>query len=730
MANKAKTAVTQVEDYDDNSSSSVTMDSLVKKESLHNESFKSLLDKWKVQDASVDHESYANLNHIVGVASRNKRITVKAKARAKQAAGKMPIPRTSEQMVTPAQQKRMSVLAKRQIRRQSLNMNVYQHPMQWEADFAPPKFPHSSNEKKLIRKALKKNFVFSDLMDRDLKPLVAAFEGILFERGQLIIQQGDPGDFFYILASGKVSFFVNNIKVGKTENVGASFGESSLLYTRPRAASVVASKETQLFRVDQTTFRFVLKSQTLESGKERTELLQTVSFLKDLTQTDLKKLSAAMTPLVFEKDQALVTKGEMGDAFYLIQEGQVLIKDVSVGTTSYKDQTLGPGEYFGEQALATLEPQTADVVGLTGGIAFSIDRITFEKVLGNMSRIILRAQDTRKLLGIKVIADANLDAQQMSNLAQLISEKKFSSGRIIMVKGQKTKAALCLVREGRVHIKSDTVDHVVERGGYFGHEMLIAGNAERVNAPYTVRAALDCVCGVLTLVECQSVFEVEDDAGAVGGGVGGGGSSNELIEKDEAQHDDAPTELHAPRTTAELEDLERHTILGEGNFGQVWLVSERLPDSSRHPYALKIQAKSFLAEEGQIASVIEEKRIMMKMHHPFIIKLFQTYQDEHFVYMLLELVQGGELFSVMHPGAEFRCLPEAQVKFYAMAIADALAYMHRGKYVFRDLKPENVMIDQFGYPVVIDFGFAKYVPEKTYTLCGSKLLLCRAVLCR
>jgi protein kinase A len=97
--------------------------------------------------------------------------------------------------------------------------------------------------------------------------------------------------------------------------------------------------------------------------------------------------------------------------------------------------------------------------------------------------------------------------------------------------------------------------------------------------------------------------------------------------------------------------------------------------------------------------------------------------------MLLELVQGGELFSVMHPGAEFCCLPEAQVKFYAMAIADALAYMHRGKYVFRDLKPENVMIDRFGYPVVIDFGFAKYVPEKTYTLCGSKLFLCRAVLC-
>jgi cAMP-dependent protein kinase regulator len=128
------------------------------------------------------------------------------------------------------------------------------------------------------------------------------------------------------------------------------------LYTSS-AASVVAAKETKLFRVDQTTFRFVLKSQTLESVKERTELLQTVSFLKDLTQTDLKKLAAAMTPVVFEKNQAFVTKGEMGDAFYLIQEGHVLIKDVSVGTTSFEDQTLG-GQYFGEQRCHS-EPQTA-----------------------------------------------------------------------------------------------------------------------------------------------------------------------------------------------------------------------------------------------------------------------------------------------------------------------------------------------------------------------------------
>jgi hypothetical protein len=93
-----------------------------------------------------------------------------------------------------------------------------------------------------------------------------------------------------------------------------------------------------------------------------------------------------------------------------------------------------------------------------------------------MSQIILRAQDTRKLLGIKVIADANLDAQQMSNLAQLISDQSLSLVALSWSKGQKTKQLCLVLREGRVHIKSDTADHFVERGGYFGHEMLgVAG---------------------------------------------------------------------------------------------------------------------------------------------------------------------------------------------------------------------------------------------------------------
>ena len=115
-----------------------------------------------------------------------------------------------------------------------------------------------------------------------------------------------------------------------------------------------------------------------------------------------------------------------------------------------------------------------------------------------------------------------------------------------------------------------------------------------------------------------------------------------------------------------------------------------------------------------------ELDVMRKIDHPFIIKLVNTTQDEKSVFMLLNLVQGGELFNVMH-NDDRDLLPENEVQFYAACILEGLAYMHRRRIIYRDLKPENVLIDDLGYTVIVDLGFAKVVSDKTYTLCGTPL---------
>jgi len=684
-----------------------------------NPAFKSLLAKWKVQDKAVD--ALADSTHIVSIANRHK-----AGPKSRQPSAKVVMRRLSmiqqQEEQAQAQAAGVDTEVKEEFKRRKSckdkraeSIVVYQKPiaMDLQKDYTPPKFSHSSEEKKLIKKTLKRNFIFADLTDRELRPLVAAFEAVKYNKGEVIIQQGDPGDYFFILKSGKVTFSVNGVKVGRTTHAGASFGELGLLYTCPRSATAKASsKEVEVFRVDQTTFRLSLQSQTIVSSEEKIALLKSVGFLKDLDSPDLKKLSEAMAPYPFSEDEKIVTKGEIGDAFYILQEGKVIIKDISVGSAVYEDQTLGPGEYFGERALATSERRAANVVGLETGIAFSIDRMTFERVLGGMSSLILRTQDRRTLQGIKVISDANLDPSQQTALAQLLHDENYSAGECVFSQGQKTKSAVYLVREGKLRLtSSDGRDEVIESGGYFGRSLLTAENIGqgRVDAPYTIQVMEDCLCGVLTLLECQTIFEI-------GGGTPGlGESATECSTEDD--------ELFL--ANVKLEDLERHKILGQGHFGQVWLVSESLPDKSRRAYALKILSKSNLVQEGLAGRVIDEKEIMMSLHHPFIIKLFTSYQDENLVYLLQELVQGGELFSLMHPNTDEETvkMPDESAKFYGVAVADALAYMHRRKIVFRDLKSENVMIDRHGYPIIIDFGFAKYVPDKTFTLCGTPAFL-------
>lgn len=176
-----------------------------------------------------------------------------------------------------------------------------------------------------------------------------------------------------------------------------------------------------------------------------------------------------------------------------------------------------------------------------------------------------------------------------------------------------------------------------------------------------------------------------------------------------------------------MSDLKKHTMLGAGTFGRVWLVSKEARDGSRRPYALKIQSKYVLVQNSQAKGVVQEKNIMARLQHPFIIQLVQTYKDAEFLYMLLGLVQGGELSNVLYTDMRDG-LPEANALFYAAGIMDGFSYMHRRKILYRDLKPENVLINHQGYPVIVDMGFAKYVTSKTFTLCGTPLYIAPEVI--
>lgn len=162
-------------------------------------------------------------------------------------------------------------------------------------------------------------------------------------------------------------------------------------------------------------------------------------------------------------------------------------------------------------------------------------------------------------------------------------------------------------------------------------------------------------------------------------------------------------------------DFDLRATVGTGTFGRVRVVKIK-GCKDRTPLALKIMKKSEVIRLKQVEHIKAETGILAQIEHPFIVNLLATFQDDSRLFLLLEFINGGELFS--HLRKEGR-LPDADAKFYAAEIVLAFAYLHGKSIIYRDLKPENLLIDCDGHIKITDFGFAKVVEDRTWTLCGT-----------
>ncbi|CAN0009693.1 unnamed protein product, partial [Phaeothamnion confervicola] len=184
-------------------------------------------------------------------------------------------------------------------------------------------------------------------------------------------------------------------------------------------------------------------------------------------------------------------------------------------------------------------------------------------------------------------------------------------------------------------------------------------------------------------------------------------------------------------------DLAVVQLLGTGSFGRVTLVQFREANmqashglQDKKYFALKALSKVKLIERKQLTHVRDERRLMNLLVHPFVLRLHASFQDADCLYLLTEAAMGGELWSVIYEGLsghEEGRLPHEHGKFYGACVLDALAHIHGRGMAYRDLKPENVVLDEQGYPKLIDLGFCKEIPftsdgvlhPKSFTMCGT-----------
>eukprot|EP01103_Thecamoeba_quadrilineata_P019258 TRINITY_DN7712_c0_g1_i1.p1 TRINITY_DN7712_c0_g1~~TRINITY_DN7712_c0_g1_i1.p1 ORF type:complete len:380 (-),score=72.83 TRINITY_DN7712_c0_g1_i1:221-1360(-) len=163
----------------------------------------------------------------------------------------------------------------------------------------------------------------------------------------------------------------------------------------------------------------------------------------------------------------------------------------------------------------------------------------------------------------------------------------------------------------------------------------------------------------------------------------------------------------------QLSDFDHLQTVGTGTFGRVRLVQHY---STKKFYAMKICRKVDIVRLKQVDHIKNEKNILSTLNHPFIVNLFATFKDPGHLYFVFEYVCGGELFSHLRRAGRF---PNDVARFFSSEIILALEHMHSFDIVYRDLKPENLLIDSTGHIKITDFGFAKVVRDRTWTLCGT-----------
>eukprot|EP00296_Roombia_truncata_P007658 JP446106.1.p1 GENE.JP446106.1~~JP446106.1.p1 ORF type:complete len:503 (-),score=136.94 JP446106.1:90-1598(-) len=174
-----------------------------------------------------------------------------------------------------------------------------------------------------------------------------------------------------------------------------------------------------------------------------------------------------------------------------------------------------------------------------------------------------------------------------------------------------------------------------------------------------------------------------------------------------------------------LESFELVSVIGRGAFGKVMLVRKL---DNKKLYAMKVMHKAKLIKQKLVNQILDENNILRIIEHPYVVGLQFAFQTETEVYLVMDYINGGDMFGQMQKHRRFQ--PDA-VRLYVAEMVLAFEHIHKQGIVYRDLKPENVLMDRDGHLRLTDFGLSKMkmdYTDKTHTFCGSKEYLAPEIL--
>jgi cGMP-dependent protein kinase len=503
----------------------------------------------------------------------------------------------------------------------------------------------------------------------------------IYKAGQYICKEGEFGICMYIIKEGEVEC-VKGDKVIRILKQGDNFGQKALLEGSKRSLDVRAKTDCKIYSISSDFFQ----TQFGENFREQlyfsfisTAFISSKNF-NTINQKMISKTfqffnfrSLKYNELVYPKNQKIC------DKLCVVLEGNIIDKVINkIEAKRY--------EILYEAQLVNNSTGSIkhDLLAEPDCILAEIDYSKFKELIGGDLKTAQTKSNQLKSFGnislFRILSDEKLEFLQNN-----LKIEKFQNGKKIINQGD-IGDKLFIIKNGRVDFfVNSRYIRSLNDGEDFGAKSLILSSDKRTA---TAIANGEVECYTLTAKVFKSILEP---------------NLYEYFTHKFALEDN----------TIELKDLDNIKELGSGNFGSVNLVRNK---KNKQFYAIKALDLDQIKKENLEVCVELEKNVLLKTDHPFIMKMVKYLKNENYIFFINEYIKGKELWDVIR---DIGLLNKEQTQFYIASILLAINHLHKKKIIYRDIKPENVMVSVKGYIKIIDFGTVKEIEDRTSTIIGT-----------
>ena len=501
-----------------------------------------------------------------------------------------------------------------------------------------------------------------------------------FQKGHFIVRKGDHANCLYIVKEGEVDCSLNG-KVVRTLRKGDNFGERSILIDSNRSLDCIAKCDCVCYSVSISTlknmlgdnFRNLLYLNFIKSAFNKSKIFSRFNVqLLDKVFHLFKPINLKSNDIAYKEN-------------YLKSSKIVIVIDGHLINSITKEIVANRGTIlFQYELFQNLNDKTDfDIIPQPDCLLIEANTNDFLNELGGNFKELMAQTEIMKSLN-KISIFRNLSSQKLDYIVSVITEEKFNDDEDIFRQGEEGDK-FYIIKSGKVEIIiNNKYIRTLNEKEYFGERALFFN--EKRSA--TIRAVGEVILFSISKEDFEKNIK--------------GNMKEHLMNR-----------LYLQDNLVELKDLLFKMKLGSGNYGDVCLVRNK---KNKFPYAIKSISRNQINTDQLHLNLELERSILLKIDHPFIVKLVKSLKDEKNIYFLMEYIKGKELFDVIR---DIGLLTKSQTQFYSASLMLAIDYLHERKFIFRDIKPENVIVIQNGYIKLIDFGTAKEIVDRTNTIIGT-----------